>query len=375
MSSAQTLPATLLVAAEQRRTCDKLQDWLPVWQASQASHAALGTFTATVLSSLPADRLAWAFFSGYQGALQAAFGIAAGSVGAFAANETQRKLTGIDTVIHQRGRDIVLTGNKSWILTGFDELTLFVLARRADGPTSGPGSLSVVRTSLTNSGVVPELRRTQVVVPELPHSAVRFDSTPLAPGDVLPGDGYSDYAKPFRLREDVFVTGAVLGYLFAEAREGSWPTRWCQRAMAALSLLEVCSRGDPRTSETVILVAGALSFAGDVIREAESLWTSDQSRARDRWLRDKAILEIGKEARRQRAVRSWESQRGSAAMTDSSSRSSASAFSDCSARNEPCLGLASQDQTGKHLPRTIDPTAKLRRCSAPIPLIDPPPQR
>lgn len=147
--------------------------------------------------------------------------------------------------------------------------------------------------------------RPQAVVPELVHSEIRFESVPVMPTQLVPGDGYAAYAKPFRVREDIFVTGNTLAYLLAEAQSGAWPTRWRQRCIATIVMLHACSGLDPRDSRAHIQVAGVLSFAGDVIREGESLWQVGQASAHSRWQRDRQILSLGKEARRQRAVGSW----------------------------------------------------------------------
>lgn len=296
----------LLVSSQSHRpACPATGDWLPAWNAAQSAHGGGGPFTAAMAAALRADRVAWAFFSGYQGALQAAFGTAPGSLGTFCVNEAGRKITDIATTLEREGERVVLRGDKSWALTGFDDLTLFVLARHSNAPAKGPGSLAVLRLPVGSAGVECERPRLQEIVPELPHAAIRFESAPVEPSQLVPGDGYADHAKPFRLREDVFVTGCVLAYLLAEAKAGSWPTAWSQRAIAVVSMLEAYARLDPRQPETIIAVAGALSFAGDVIREAEQQWAPHQRDAQDRWLRDRRILALGKEARRQRTIQSW----------------------------------------------------------------------
>lgn len=313
MTGQVDIVASLLAAPGTRPECPGADAWLPIWRAGQAAHAARGSFAAALACALKADRVAWAFFCGYQGAIQAAFQTGVGTLGAFGANEPQRKITEVETSLDQQCDPLRLEGNKSWVLAGIDGLTLFVLARRKNGPAKGPGSLCIVKLPIRSTGVQAEPPRPQTVVPELPHSGVRFQSAPVALADVLPGDGYADYAKPFRLREDVFVTGCVLAYLIAESCAGSWPTTWSQRAIAAVTLLETCSRRDPREVDTIILAAGALSFAGEVIRAAEQHWGLHQQSARERWLRDKAIFDLGKDARRQRVVQSW---RGQGRMVD-----------------------------------------------------------
>jgi acyl-CoA dehydrogenase len=303
MNPMADLVALLLARPETRPVHGTAADWLPAWRGMQSEHGASGPFAATVAAALRADRLAWAFFSGYQGAIQATLGAQPGSAGAFCVNETGRKITEIASTLAPDGDALLLHGSKSWALAGVDHL--HVLARRADGPASGAGSLVVVRVPAEAPGVEWLSSQPQGMVPELPHSALRFDAVRVSAADVLPGDGYADYAKPFRTREDVFVTGSVLAYLLAEAEVGAWTAHWRERAIAAIALLDGCSLLAADAPDAIIAVAGALSLAGDVIGAAEQLWTPQQQEARERWLRDRTLLAIGNEARRQRSVQAW----------------------------------------------------------------------
>ncbi len=307
MSDTGDLVARLIHSGHQRVECLQFRDWVAIWHRVQSAYADAGPFAAAVAASLQADRLAWAFFCGYQGAIQVGFGSAMGVIAAFAANESQRKLHEIETRVDESTTPSSLVGRKSWVLHGINDLQLFVLARRSAGPAKGPGSLCVVRLPLHSAGVESEPPKEHAVVPELPHAGVSFAATPISVENILPSDGYADYAKPFRLREDVFVTGCALAYLLAEAQVGAWPTTWIQRAIAAVTLLDVCVGRNPRQIETIVLVAGALSFAGDLIREADEHWQPVQEAARIRWCRDRPLLTLGKEARRQRAIQSWQS--------------------------------------------------------------------
>lgn len=309
MKTATDLVSLLLAARDPRPDCPTLVHWLPTWRECQSTHATGDSFVAAMSCALKADRLAWAFFSGYQGAIQAAFHTGVGTVGAFCANEAQRKITDIETSLEDRDGRLLLSGGKSWTLAEPEELTLFVLARPADGPAKGPGSLSIVRLPIRSPGVGTEPLQAQLVIPELPQAAVRFEGAQVSPSDVVQGDGYADYAKPFRMHEDVFVTGCAIAYLLRESQVGSWPTAWVERAIAVVSLLALCSRNDASQGGGIILVAGALSIAGDVIRDAEMQWTKSQESARARWMRDRPILALGKEVRRQRAVQAWSAQR------------------------------------------------------------------
>ncbi len=298
----------LVLSGELCRTqCNSTSEWLLVWKAEQKRFATNDPWLAAVSAAMQADRLAWAFFSGYQGAIQSAFPghASVGHAGAFCVNESHRKISEITTTLTANDGGLTLSGSKAWVLAEFQELDLFVLAKKAGGPEAGPGSMSVVHLSIDSPGVSHGDVRPQPMVPEIPHSSIEFNAVRLEPEQVIDGDGYADFAKPFRLREDLFVTSCALAYLLGEAKSGKWPTAWIQRCISVMSMMHQCTELDPKEVKTHILVAGALSFSGEVIRESEELWTLHQTDERNRWHRDKPILELGKDARRQRAMTSW----------------------------------------------------------------------
>lgn len=303
----QELLDLLLAAPGEPVRYESLSDWRPAWDASQARHAAKGPFAAAIAAALCADRLAWAFFSGYQGAIQSAFGdrVAPGMASSLCVSESGRGITDMATVLRRDGDRFLLQGSKSWVLANLPGLTLFVLAKDAQGPAKGLGSMRMVQLPLEVEGVRCGDSRPQSIIPELPHAALQFDAVRVDPAQCLPGDGFADHAKPFRLREDLFVTGAALAYLLAEAKMGAWPTSWCERCIAAIAGLASCAPLEARDARTHVLAAGALAFAGEVLRGSEQQWTNGQVVARERWQRDRAVLSLGKDATRQRAVKAW----------------------------------------------------------------------
>ena len=306
--SVEPLLEAMLAADSVQRECSELAAWLPFWLDQQAAHEQNGPFVAAVTAAARADRLAWAFFCGYQGAIQAAFPgqVRLGRASAFCVNESGRKLTELATALHSRDDGLWLQGAKSWTLAGVDDLQLFVLTRAATGPAQGPGSLVCVHLPLRTAGVTLSARRPQGPVPELPHAEVRFDDVAIGPAQIVAGDGYADHAKPFRLREDIFVTACTLAYLFGEGRAAAWPALWSQKCLAALCGLDVCATLDPGRLDTHVLAAGVLAAAGEVIDDTEFLWARGAAEKLRRWQRDRPLLSLGKEARRQRARKAWQ---------------------------------------------------------------------
>lgn len=305
MSTNLDLLDLLLSPPESMAGCEAIADWLPAWRAEQARHRELGPFSAAIAAALRADRLAWAFFSAYQGAVQTAFPgrLPAGRIGAMAVNEADRRITEIATCLDAGTGGITLRGHKSWVFLGDGKPVVFLLARRGDGPGRGPGSLAMVQQELDAPGVTVMPGRAQSVVPEIAHVQAQFDDVSVAPAALLDGDGYADYAKPFRLREDLFVTGCALACLFSSGRAANWPAQWLQRAIAVIVGLERCAARDAREASTHVLSAGVLSLAGMLMREVDALWTDAQAAQRERWQRDRPLLEFARDARRARAAK------------------------------------------------------------------------
>lgn len=294
--------AGILLEAGAVRPCETLHDWLSRWGATQREHAGAGPFAAAVSAALAADRMAWAFFSGYQGALQALFadGRVTDRPASFCANESGRRITGIETRLVGHGDGMRLHGAKSWLIAGLPEMTLYVLARAADGPSSGPGSLRAVVVDGSAPGVAFEPPRPQTVIPELPHCGVVFDDVMVSACRVLAGDGYADFAKPFRFAEDVFITACTLAALLGQGQTLGFPASWRERCLAAIVLLGECARrpfGEPGTE---LLAAGALAFADEAQAQGQSLLEGRDPVAAARWTRDASLRTLGRDARRSR---------------------------------------------------------------------------
>jgi hypothetical protein len=299
-----------LLAPHEAGACEGAADWAATWHAFEtAPDAPHGALDRALLASARADRLAWAFLCAYQAAIRDAFAPAAprGAPGSFAANEAGRRMTEIITRLVREGDALRLEGSKSWVLRAADPFSIHVLARAADGPASGPGSLAVVTVCSAAPGVSLHEGRLQSVVPELPHATARFDGVAIEPGDVLVGDGYADHARPFRLAEDLCLAACALAWLLGEAGRYRWPDDWRQRAVAAAVLLRDAYARRSADAAIEVMAAGALSLASAVVdavdAAADGSGWPESSRAR--WRRDRVLLSSAGGIRAERARSAW----------------------------------------------------------------------
>ena len=283
-------------------------DWWPRWSdgaaraATPAAQALLGGFDA--------DRVGWAFASGYQAALRALLpDLPADAVAAFCVTEeTGNRPRDIHTrFVPQADGSVSISGAKRWTTLGPDSSLLLIVGAL---PSAGDGArvqLKVARVPAGSPGVqllaMPETR----FVPEVPHARVQLDAVQVDAAALLPGDGYERYVKPFRTIEDAHVTLAVLAYLLRETRARSWPLAFAERLCAAMALLSEVAESPADAPATHVVLAGALAQAHALYAEAGTLWaqTGDDPAAQ-RWQRDVVLFGVAGSARSQRAARAWE---------------------------------------------------------------------
>ena len=192
-----------------------------------------------------------------------------------------------------------LTGRKKWVTGAPLADLLLVVASQGIGD-DGRNRLVVARVEARAAGVTLHPQPPTPFVPEIPHAEVTFDSVLV--DELLPGDGYDRYLKPFRTVEDIHVFGAVLGHLFARAQEGGWPAGWRERLIATLAAFERCAAGDPLEPATHLVLAGSIELGRQLASEAIEHFDPT---ARATWQRDLTLLSVASKARASRAEAAW----------------------------------------------------------------------
>jgi len=305
---------TCLLAAPQARTTDDVAAWWALWRSIAEPHT--GPAALAVAGGFAADRVGWAFASGYQAALRALLPelpldtLAALCVTEAEGNRPRHIRT---TIAPQPDGTLRIDGAKRWTTLGpASTLLLIVGAMPAPADASRP-VLRVAPVPVPTPGLVLQPMPPTRFVPEVPHAQVQMHDVRVGADALLPGDGYDAYVKPFRTIEDLHVTLAVLAYLLREARSRCWPAAFNEELVAALGLLMQLALEDPRAALTHVALAGALRIAQRLYAEAATLWaTAAADPAAQRWQRDAPLFEVAGAARKQRAERAWQRLGGTA---------------------------------------------------------------
>jgi alkylation response protein AidB-like acyl-CoA dehydrogenase len=294
------------------------------WEArfAEAARGVDAPADRALVAGLAADRVAYAFAGGYQAALAQ---LTKGKLDPARAGRVTSLCITEEGGGHPRavktalaplgGGRLSLSGRKQWA-TGAPLADRLLVAASTGLDEAGKNRLRLVSVDARAKGVTLEKMPDPPFAPELPHAIVKLDGVEVREDDLLPGDGYDAYVKPFRTIEDAHVFLALVGHIVRAARAygGAGGARGARgardvielAAAAALALREVASAMDPSAPETHVALAGALDLGRRLMAEAEAVWSAAPEDVRARWERDRALSGVAERARSERRARAWE---------------------------------------------------------------------
>ena len=250
---------------------DGLQAWCEQWrQLAAERHDPVGL---ALRGGFAADRVGWAFAAGYQSALRQLIQVNGGTVDdhellAMCATEAGgNRPRDIETRLVDNGPGgITVTGRKTWTTLGSACTGLLVVGRVDGGGETDRPALKIARVDTHTQGVSLVEKPPLDFVPEVPHVAAVFDGAKAEA--LMPGDGYSDFVKPFRTVEDTFIALAVQAWLVREGRARGWPRSFLESLIASLTGLAAVAAQPAGAPATHIALAGALARTNDLYQHA-----------------------------------------------------------------------------------------------------------
>jgi hypothetical protein len=294
-----------------------------VWRRRNAAAASLATrpFEHAILGGFSADRVGYAFASGYQAALRALVpDLPSEGVASLCVTEREgAHPRAIETRLQPaQGGGYALSGKKRWSTLGSRAGTLLVTAS-VGIDASGKNRLRIVRVDASAKGVKATPMPATPFAPEIPHDAIELSNVAVAETDLCPGDGYEAYVKPFRTIEDIHVNAAIIAYLLREVRLNELSLALAERLASVIVTLGALAELDPSAPDTHIALGGLFDLQRPTVEEIGRLWARTESPAHARWERDRVLTTVGSDARQQRLMRAWERLAGSRADDETSS--------------------------------------------------------
>ena len=238
-----------------------------------------------------------AFLVGYQAALRVLWPSAPASLGALCATE-RRSVRPAD--MHTRLDDLRLTGSKDFVTAGLEAEWLLVAARSEAAGEAPRLNLAVVYPG--EPGVTLEPLPTLPLMPEVGHGRLLLDQ---AACELLAGDGWDAYVKPFRSLEDLYVLTALTAWLYGVGQACAWPQGL---RLQLLGLLAGCAEGGRQCADSVgchLLLGGLFAQFQALRGEIDAALAAGPAHWAQIWQRDQGVMALAAVAREKRLTKAW----------------------------------------------------------------------
>lgn len=265
-----------------------------------------------VIGGFITDCIAYAFVAGYFSALQSLVpDLPPDRVISFCVTEAGGAHPGaIKTRLSPASSDegknqtYSLTGEKKYI-TCANEAELILVAASEGTFEDGRNKIRMVKVDSKAPGITITLMKDIGLVPEISHGMVSLNNVAVQQADLLAGDGYLNYIKPFRTIEDLHVTAAILGYLFRVACQYEWDREIKQDILSRIVTIRTLALSNPDAPELHIITGDVLNGTASLFKRLDPYWETVDKAARDAWNRDKTLMNIAQKARTKRLETAW----------------------------------------------------------------------
>ncbi|OLS14064.1 MAG: hypothetical protein RBG13Loki_2242 [Promethearchaeota archaeon CR_4] len=256
------------------------------------------------------DHFAFAFAGGYQAALRhLVSSLSNEHVASLAITEEgggHPKAINATLIPKEKGGEnaYILSGHKKWITLGSEATTLLVAASMGKTP-EGLNQIRVVQVPSDAAGILIKPMTKVPFVPEISHGEVYFERVEVPSDSILSGDGYINYIRPFRTIEDIFLSAGFLGFIFRIATCYQWPLDTLEELTSLTASLHAIMAEDLNAAETHIALDGFLVQERGLIAQIDPLWEKIPGEIRERWNRDRPLLQVAGKLRGIRLEAAW----------------------------------------------------------------------
>jgi len=193
-----------------------------------------------------------------------------------------------------------LTGSKDFVTAGLDAEWLLVAAR-SEGQGEAPRlNLAVVYPG--EAGVTLEALPTLPLMPEVGHGRLLLQH---AACELLAGDGWDAYVRPFRSLEDLYVLAAMTAWLYGVGQECDWPQPLRLRLIA---LLAACAEASRQCADSVgchLLLGGLFAQFQELKGAIDKALMAGPEQWAQLWQRDQGVMALATAAREKRLAKAW----------------------------------------------------------------------
>lgn len=266
-----------------------------------------------IIGGFLADRIGFAFAAGFQSALHHLIpSLPRDQIVSFCISEEKgshpryikTELRPVKNQKDQYQNLWTVHGEKKWTTLACEADILIVAASIGESQT-GLNRIQMVKVEKDSSGLSIQSMDSISFVPEISHGQVKFEQVPVSSDNFFPGDGYTDYIKPFRTMEDIYSLTAILGYIFKIASQYDWPRTLQEEILHLITSLRSLAFSEIMAPEIHIVLGGVLAHQKELLGKIDPYWAKTDSTTQERWKRDKELFKITSQAHSIRLESAW----------------------------------------------------------------------
>jgi hypothetical protein len=270
-----------------------------------------------IIAGFNCEQLSFVFCGAYQSAMERMFRANRHKLAAFCHTEKGvQKPRDMHTSLAHVDANYHCSGTKHFVSGGQNAQSLYVSAIANDGAT-----LKVFKLDAKEKGVGIEPSPSLPFLPELEHGTLTLERVLISETDILDGDGYTDYIKPFRTCEDLHILAALAAYrlklawqslphylphkntAFSDAdRENQIFVQSMLRQLLGIASLDQQGYSNPLMH--LALEDTKQKFEDD-LNKHEQTFAEQLPAAHATWQRDKMLLKLAEKAQSARTLSAW----------------------------------------------------------------------
>jgi alkylation response protein AidB-like acyl-CoA dehydrogenase len=262
-------------------------------------------FSRLVRVAVHADRRSLASVAGHQAAVRRLFpSTPDDAVVAFCVSEDKGpRPSHIHTSLTPSGDGFVMNGHKRWgSMAPVSDLWYVAASVGRDGERN---QLRMVALPSDRPGASVDLEPYRDWGPEFQICDLHFDNVEVHASEVIPGDGYVDAIKPFRLVEDVYNTAGTLIGLFQLGRRHGWSHERLEPLVGLIVQAAAIAETDMASASSVVLLTDFLERADRAWIESWAPWSDAPADVVEAWTPERTLLGVAAAARETRRTTAW----------------------------------------------------------------------
>ncbi len=249
------------------------------------------------------QQFSFTFLAGYQAALERMFpSIAPNRLKALCISEAKGN--------HPKSMETTLvdhrvTGLKTYVTAGSDAEHLLVLCKTAQRLNDRP-LLKMVHIP-SNSEHLEISNFELAFMREIKHGKLALKGVNIEAGQILEGDGFSDYARPFRTLEDICVGAAYQSMLLRQSIDNQWKEEIRDQLLLNIYSLKSLLDLPPSSPETILLLAAVERSFEALLPELESHLTGQTiTHLQTDWETNKRVIFMSRKLKELRLAKARE---------------------------------------------------------------------